>query len=68
MGYQAAEQGLDEVVRRARQLGCTWEQIGLRLGLTQQGAQQRFGPRMGDNLTVPTTSRLSKPTLTLSPV
>jgi hypothetical protein len=50
LGYQAAAQGLDEVVGRARQLGCTWKQIGLRFGLTQQGAQQRFGPRMGDNL------------------
>ena len=50
MGYQAAEQGLDEVVRMARRLGHTWEQIGLRFGLTRQGAQQRFGPRMGDSL------------------
>ncbi len=34
----------------ARRNGKTWEEIGLRLGMTKQGAQQRFGPKMGDDL------------------
>lgn len=50
VGYRAAEQGLDEAVRMARRNGKTWEEIGLRLGMTKQGAQQRFGPKMGDDL------------------
>lgn len=29
-------------VRAARSMGTTWEQIGNHLGMTKQGAQQRF--------------------------
>jgi hypothetical protein len=30
-------------VQSARQVGCTWEQIGGIIGMTKQAAQQRFG-------------------------
>ena len=46
-------QGISSSVQRSRSriIGlCTWEQIGLRFGVSRQAAQQRFGPRMGDNL------------------
>jgi hypothetical protein len=43
-GYQAAEQGVGDAVRKARELGCTWEEIALRCGLSPHDAQQRYGP------------------------
>lgn len=33
---------LDEAVRRARQSGATWQQIGDAMGVTKQAASQRF--------------------------
>ena len=47
---QATEEGLLDEIRTARRLGQTWRDIGLTLGMTKQGAQQRFGPRLGDGL------------------
>lgn len=40
-----ATQDLEEKVAAARAAGATWEQIGEQLGLTKQGAQQRYGQR-----------------------
>ncbi len=34
---------LQDVVAEARRQGCTWDELGLLLGLSKQGAQQRFG-------------------------
>lgn len=36
------DQLLDHFVRQARQAGLSWAQIGQQLGVTKQGAQQRF--------------------------
>jgi hypothetical protein len=38
----AAEATLDAAVTRARQCGATWSVIGAQLGVSRQGAQQRF--------------------------
>lgn len=32
-------------VELARERGATWFEVGLALSITQQGAQQRYGPR-----------------------
>lgn len=37
------DQVVDHFVEAARQEGCSWAQIGSVLGVTRQGAQQRFG-------------------------
>jgi hypothetical protein len=39
---RAAEATLTAAVTRARQTGATWTAIGAQLGLSRQGAQQRF--------------------------
>ena len=33
---------VDHFVSRAREAGCSWTEIGARLGVTKQAAQQRF--------------------------
>jgi hypothetical protein len=38
----AAEATLTAAVTRARQAGASWSAIGAQLGITRQGAQQRF--------------------------
>ena len=38
----AADETLTVAITRARQAGATWTAIGAQLGLTRQGAQQRF--------------------------
>jgi hypothetical protein len=40
----AAEATLAAAVTRARQTGASWSVIGAQLGLSRQGAQQRFTP------------------------
>jgi hypothetical protein len=40
---RTAEAELAAAVTRARQTGQTWTAIGASLGITRQGAQQRFG-------------------------
>jgi hypothetical protein len=40
---RAAERTLAAAVARARQHGHSWSTIGARLGISRQGAQQRFG-------------------------
>jgi hypothetical protein len=37
------EQAMDETVTQARNDGATWQDIADRLGITRQGAQQRYG-------------------------
>ena len=39
---RAADAALASAVTRARQSGASWSAIGSQLGLTRQGAQQRF--------------------------
>ena len=39
---RAAEATLAAAVTRARQTGATWSVIGAQLGISRQGAQQRF--------------------------
>jgi hypothetical protein len=39
---RAAQATLAAAVTRARQVGASWTAIGAQLGLTRQGAQQRF--------------------------
>jgi hypothetical protein len=38
-----AENRLRGEVKRARAAGATWKQVGEALGITQQGAQKRYG-------------------------
>jgi len=38
----AAERTLATAVTRARQIGVSWSVIGAQLGVSRQGAQQRF--------------------------
>jgi len=40
---ERAEHQLDKLVRSARSHGATWEDIGVALGLSRQGAAKRFG-------------------------
>lgn len=43
---EAAERAEDEAVRNARSQGISWSRIGALYGLTKQGAQQRFRPKL----------------------
>jgi acetyl-CoA acetyltransferase len=38
-----AQQRRDKLVRKAKENGATWTQIGYALGITAQGAQKRYG-------------------------
>jgi len=40
---QRAVERRDRLVRRARDNGATWTEIGFALGITAQGAQKRYG-------------------------
>lgn len=40
---QRAADRRDRLVRRARDNGATWTEIGYALGITAQGAQKRYG-------------------------
>lgn len=40
----AAERAIDAGVRRGRRAGATWGEVGRALGMSRQGARQRFGP------------------------
>lgn len=42
--HDDVDQALGEVVRQARELGHSWDQIGQRLGMARQNAWRRFGP------------------------
>ncbi len=42
--HNDVDQALAEVVRQARELGHSWDQIGQRLGMARQNAWRRFGP------------------------
>lgn len=50
-----AEELLSATARRARECGCTWQEIGDVVGVTRQAAFQRFGkpidPRTGEPMT-----------------
>ena len=52
---RAAEATLAAAVTRARQTGASWTAIGAHLGLTRQGAQQRFTRASAHESTKPTT-------------
>jgi hypothetical protein len=41
--FQAARRALDDAVERARGAGASWSEIGQVVGMTRQGAFQRFG-------------------------
>ncbi len=41
--FDAARQSLVDEVERARHAGASWSEIGQALGMTRQGAFQRFG-------------------------
>ena len=53
----AAEATLDAAVTRARQRGATWSMIGAQLGVSRQGAQQRFTSSMTATKRPPPTTR-----------
>lgn len=53
----AAEATLAAAVTRARQGGATWSLIGARLGVSRQGAQQRFTSSMAAPKRPPPTAR-----------
>jgi hypothetical protein len=53
----AAEATLAAAVTRARQGGATWSVIGAQLGVSRQGAQQRFTPCMAAPKRPPPTAR-----------
>jgi hypothetical protein len=53
----AAEATLAAAVTRARQGGATWSVIGAQLGVSRQGAQQRFAPCMAASKRPPPTAR-----------
>lgn len=40
--YRAAENKVTQAVQKARTSGTTWETIGKILGISRQGAQQRY--------------------------
>lgn len=42
--YEAAREGLQEAVDRARDEGASWERVGHTLGVKRQTAWERFGP------------------------
>jgi hypothetical protein len=44
---QEDERRLVDAVRRAREAGDSWTIIGAALGMTRQGAYQRFGRSLG---------------------
>jgi len=52
---RAAETTLAAAVTRARQTGASWTAIGAQLGLTRQGAQQRFTRAQAHESTTPIT-------------
>jgi hypothetical protein len=52
---RAADATLTATVTRARQTGASWTAIGAQLGLTRQGAQQRFRRAPAHESTKPTT-------------
>lgn len=52
---RAAEATLAAAVTRARQTGASWTVIGAQLGLTRQGAQQRFTRASARESTKPAT-------------
>jgi len=52
---RAAETTLAAAVTRARQTGASWTAIGAKLGLSRQGAQQRFTRASAHESTKPTT-------------
>ncbi len=41
--FQAARRALDDAVERARGAGASWSEVGQVVGMTRQGAFQRFG-------------------------
>ena len=41
--FEAARRSLADEVERARHAGASWSEIGQALGMTRQGAFQRFG-------------------------
>jgi len=49
----AAETTLTAAVTRARQAGASWTAIGAQLGVSRQGAQQRFTRASADKSTKP---------------
>jgi hypothetical protein len=53
----AAEATLAAAVTRARQHGATWSVIGAQLGVSRQGAQQRFTSSMAASKRPPPTTR-----------
>jgi hypothetical protein len=53
----AAEATLAAAVTRARQGGATWSVIGAQLGVSRQGAQQRFTSSMAATKRPPPTTR-----------
>jgi hypothetical protein len=53
----AAEATLAAAVTRARQSGATWSVIGAQLGVSRQGAQQRFTSSMAAPKRTPPTTR-----------
>ena len=52
---RAADATLAAAVTRARQTGASWTAIGAQLGLTRQGAQQRFTRAQAHESTTPIT-------------
>jgi hypothetical protein len=53
----AAEATLAAAVTRARQGGATWSVIGAQLGVSRQGAQQRFTPCTAASKPAPPTAK-----------
>ncbi len=39
---EAAQDGVDQAVASAREAGSTWVEIGIALGVSPQGARQRY--------------------------
>ena len=62
----AAEATLAGAVNRARQSGTSWTVIGARLGISRQGAQQRFTSSMAATKHPPPTTRPPPGTSTLT--
>ena len=45
---KAAESRIEAAAVRARREGASWGVIGIQLGMTRQGARQRFQPLLDD--------------------
>src|SRR5215469_14100557 len=57
---EVADHLIGHFVDQARRSGATWTEIGEHMGVSKQAAQQRFVPRVTEDLDFPEGGRLSR--------